>query len=73
MACSSVSPSLKIVSVEAGCGYAAYLMDRLDEKYHFFGFASQLTMKPSDYIKRNCYFVAEPEERTIRRDVRSRW
>ena len=58
-------PELKIASVEAGCGYAAYLMDRLDEKYHFFGFASALTMKPSDYIKRNCYFVAEPEERTI--------
>src|SRR5262249_24555665 len=25
-------PKLKVVSVEAGCGYAAYLMDRLDEK-----------------------------------------
>lgn len=58
-------PTLKIVSVEAGCGYAAYLMDRLDEKFHFFGFASSLEMKPSDYFKRNCYFVAEPEERTI--------
>ena len=58
-------PNLKIVSVEAGCGYAAYLMDRLDEKDHFFGFAGGLKMKPSDYIKRNCYFVAEPEERTI--------
>ena len=58
-------PRLKIVSVEAGCGYAAYLMDRLDEKFHFFGFASALSMKPSDYVRRNCYFVAEPEERTI--------
>ena len=58
-------PTQKIVSVEAGCGYAAYLMDRLDEKHHFFGFAGNLTMKPSDYIRRNCYFVAEPEERTI--------
>ena len=58
-------PKLKIVSVEAGCGYAAYLMDRLDEKDHFFGFAGGLAMKPSDYVKRNCYFVAEPEERTI--------
>jgi len=24
-----------------------------------------LPMKPSDYVKRNCYFVAEPQERTI--------
>ncbi len=58
-------PRLKVVSVEAGCGYAAYLMDRLDEKYHFFRAMSPLQEKPSHYIRRNCYFVAEPEERTI--------
>jgi uncharacterized protein len=60
-------PKLKVVSVEAGCGYAAYLMDRLDEKSQFFAdlLPNKLAMKPSDYIKRNCYFVAEPEERTI--------
>ncbi|HTX48810.1 MAG TPA: amidohydrolase family protein [Caulobacteraceae bacterium] len=58
-------PALKIVSVEAGCGYAAYLMDRLDEKHAVFGPLSPLKLKPSDYIRRNCYFVAEPEERTI--------
>jgi len=60
-------PKLKIVSVEAGCGYAAYLMDRLDEKHQFFGAftANPLKLKPSEYIQRNCYFVAEPEERTI--------
>ena len=58
-------PTLKVVSVEAGCGYAAYLMDRLDEKHHFFGAAAPLQMKPSDYFRRNLWFVAEPEERTI--------
>lgn len=58
-------PRLKIVSVEAGCGYAAYLMDRLDEKHHFFRAMSPLQMRPSDYVRRNCYFVAEPEERTV--------
>lgn len=60
-------PRLSIVSVEAGCGYAAYLMDRLDEKFQFFGplMERPLQMKPSDYVRRNCYFVAEPEERTI--------
>ena len=56
---------LKVVSVEAGCGYAAYLMDRLDEKFHFFRAMSPLQKKPSDYVRRNCYFVAEPEERSI--------
>ena len=55
-------PKLKIVSVEAGCGWAAYLMDRLDEKYGRFG---GTPLKPSEYVRRNCYFVAEPEERTI--------
>jgi len=24
-----------------------------------------MKLKPSDYIRRNCWFVAEPEERTI--------
>lgn len=60
-------PKLKIVNVEAGCGYAAYLMDRLDEKHNFFGafMPTPLKLKPGEYIQRNCYFVAEPEERTI--------
>ncbi|MFI4933501.1 MAG: amidohydrolase family protein [Caulobacterales bacterium] len=58
-------PALKMVSVEAGCGYAAYLMDRLDEKQGVFAPLAPMPMKPSDYIRRNCYFVAEPEERTI--------
>ena len=58
-------PKLKIVSVEAGCGYAPYIMDRLDEKYNIFAASSPLKLKPSEYIQRNCYFVAEPEEHTI--------
>ncbi len=58
-------PKLKIVSVEAGCGFAAYLMDRLDEKFTRFRDPGAKTLKPSEYIRRNCYFVAEPEERTI--------
>lgn len=58
-------PALKVVCVEAGCGFAAYLMDRLDEKHQFFRAASTLRHKPSDYLRRNVWFVAEPEERTI--------
>ncbi|NJN52102.1 MAG: amidohydrolase [Gammaproteobacteria bacterium] len=58
-------PTLKVVSVEAGCGYAAYLMDRLDAKHRFFGAFTNLARKPSDYVRSNCYFVAEPEERSI--------
>jgi len=58
-------PRLKIAAVEAGCGFAPYLMDRLDEKYQFFKMAQPLQLKPSDYFRRNLWFVAEPEERTI--------
>ena len=60
-------PELKVVCVEAGCGWAAYLMDRLDEKHQFFAGVSQptLELRPSEYVRRNVWFVAEPEERTI--------
>jgi predicted TIM-barrel fold metal-dependent hydrolase len=60
-------PDLKVVCVEAGCGWAAYLMDRLDEKHQYFAAmaALPLELQPSDYIRRNVWFVAEPEERTI--------
>jgi predicted TIM-barrel fold metal-dependent hydrolase len=58
-------PRLKVVSVEAGAGYAPYLMDRLDAKYQVFEGLVPLKKKPSEYIKSNCYFVAEPLERTV--------
>jgi predicted TIM-barrel fold metal-dependent hydrolase len=40
-------------------------MDRLDEKHARFHKIAPMPLKPSDYIRRNCYFVAEPEERSI--------
>lgn len=58
-------PRLSIVSVEAGCGFAPYLMDRLDAKYEAFRSLLPLPRKPSEYIRSNCYFVAEQGERTI--------
>lgn len=60
-------PRLKLLAIEAGCGWAAYAMDRLDEKYkHFSTFDKPLQLeKPSEYFRRNIWFVAEPEERTI--------
>lgn len=60
-------PRLKVAAIEAGCGWAPYAMDRLDEKYqHFSGFDAKLALgKPSEYFRRNLWFVAEPEERTI--------
>ena len=58
-------PRLKVLCVEAGCGWAPYIMDRLDEKYEHLGWTYPTKLKPSDYFRRNMWVVAEPEERTI--------
>jgi len=58
-------PRLKILCVEAGCGWAPYIMDRMDEKYQHLGWTFPLKLKPSDYFRRNVWVVAEPEERSI--------
>lgn len=59
-------PALKVVAVEAGCGWAPYLMDRLDEKHAILGGMTAATReKPSHYLRTNVWYVAEPEERTI--------
>jgi predicted TIM-barrel fold metal-dependent hydrolase len=59
-------PRLKVLCVEAGAGWAAYIMDRLDAKYRHFGFETPLDLgRPSEYFRRNLWFCAEPEERTI--------
>ena len=60
-------PDLKLLCVEAGCGWAPFLMDRLDEKFEFFGdtMPVKLELQPSEYLRRNVWYVAEPEERTI--------
>jgi uncharacterized protein len=59
-------PSLKVLCVEAGCGWAAHLMDRLDEKYELLSFmGTPLQRRPSEYLESNVWYVAEPEERSI--------
>ena len=59
-------PGLKVLCAEAGCGWAAYLMDRLDEKHGFFAeLQPSLDLRPSEYLRRDVWYVAEPEERTI--------
>jgi uncharacterized protein len=60
-------PDLKVLCVEAGCGWAAHLMDRLDEKWRVLSplSASPLQRRPSEYLATNVWYVAEPEERSI--------
>ncbi|MDG2113989.1 MAG: amidohydrolase family protein [Actinomycetota bacterium] len=58
-------PKLKVAIVESGAGYAAYLMDRLDEKFDRFHGASPLKRRPSEYMRENFWFVMDPSERSI--------
>lgn len=58
-------PKLKVLVVEAGAGYAAYVMDRLDEKYQRFGKFAPIKHKPSEYFRSNLWFVMDPGERSI--------
>ena len=60
-------PRLKVAVVESGCGWAGYLIDRLNEKHALLGNLgpTKLKLMPGEYVQRNCYFVAEPDERSI--------
>jgi uncharacterized protein len=58
-------PRLTCLCVEAGAGWAAYLMDRLDEKEEMFGYAERIQLPPSEYLRRNVWSVMEPRERTV--------
>src|SRR5271166_1828460 len=51
-------PRLKLFCVEAGCGWAAYIMDRMDSKYEHFGWSAPTKYKPSEYFRRNVWIVA---------------
>ncbi len=58
-------PKLKVLIVEAGAGFAAYVMDRLDEKFDRFGSLASLRHRPSEYFRRNLWYVMDPGERSI--------
>jgi predicted TIM-barrel fold metal-dependent hydrolase len=62
-------PRLKVISAELNCGWLPYFLRRLDERFYFRGtrlhgnpFGIPLTMKPSDYFRRQLYatFIDDP-------------
>ena len=58
-------PRLKLVFLEAGCGWIPYMMDRLDEEVERRGrrWCPDLQRKPSDYLRSgNIYVTCEVEE-----------
>ena len=57
-------PELKIVVVETGSGWLPYWLDRMDGFFDKIGFTTPLKMRPSEYFKRQCWIVVDPDERT---------
>ena len=56
-------PRLRVLVLEAGGGWVPSLLERMDEQVEAFPLEARwLTMKPSEYFKRQCYVSFEPEE-----------
>jgi predicted TIM-barrel fold metal-dependent hydrolase len=57
-------PKLRVAFLEAGCGWMPYWLWRLDQRYKNTGFelGDKLTMKPSDYFRRQCWVSLEADE-----------
>jgi predicted TIM-barrel fold metal-dependent hydrolase len=57
-------PRLRFAFLEAGGGWIPYWLWRLDREYHDLGWEvrGDVTMKPSDYFRRQCFVSVEPTE-----------
>jgi predicted TIM-barrel fold metal-dependent hydrolase len=59
-------PQLRMVFVEAGCGWLPSWLERLDEHMEKWAHATmRLPMTPSEYFARQCFITTEPDERTL--------
>jgi predicted TIM-barrel fold metal-dependent hydrolase len=60
-------PDLRVALLEGNCSWAPWFMYRLDEHWEWTGWyeAPDLTMKPSDYFRRNCWISVESDEDTV--------
>ncbi len=59
-------PNLRVALLEGNCSWAPWLLERLDEHHEWAGWfeGTELSMKPSDYFRRQCFLGVEAEERT---------
>ena len=56
-------PRLQVAYLEAGCGWLPSWLHRIDEHLEMAGKEfPELTMKPSDYFKRNCWITTECDD-----------
>jgi predicted TIM-barrel fold metal-dependent hydrolase len=64
-------PELRVALLEGNCSWAPWLMHRLDEHHEWVGWyeARDLTLKPSDYFRRQCFVSVDADEETVRHFV----
>jgi hypothetical protein len=54
-------PDLQVVFQESGIGYLPYLLKRLDDAYHEFGYeVPTVDRPPSEYVDENFHFCTQP-------------
>ena len=64
-------PALRVAFLEGNCGWVPFLLWRLDEHYEvtFRRPDSPLTMKPSEYFKRQCFVSVEADEDFVKQVI----
>ena len=60
-------PDLRVALLEGNCSWAPWLLHRLDEHHEWVGWyeAKDLTRKPSDYFREQCFVSVEVDESTV--------
>jgi hypothetical protein len=56
---------LKVLLLETGYGWTAHFLERLDAKYKFLGWKTDMKQKPSDYFRRQCWISFDLDETTL--------
>ena len=60
-------PRLRVAFLEAGGGWIAYWLARLDEFYDKIGhMVPQAKLKPSEYFRRQCFCSCEPDDMALK-------
>ena len=60
-------PKLRCIFLEANGGWIVPILERLDHHYEIFRWeVPQMTMKPSEYFKRQCWISFDPDETTLK-------